>query len=96
MKKFAIALFAIAAASAFAGEASYEEHNAAQFSGQLTRAEVKAQFDGAKRSGALGQVAEYAVDQNPGPAATSSIRSRAEVRAEAVQAARTRVVQELI
>lgn len=96
MKKFAITLIVIAAgASATAGEASYDEHNP-HFSGQLTRAEVNAQYAAAKRSGSLGQVAEYAVDRNPGAVLAGPVRDRAAVRAEAVQAARTRVIQELI
>ncbi|MGA0571337.1 DUF4148 domain-containing protein [Variovorax sp. VNK109] len=95
MNKLSIIALALVAAtgSAFADSADYDLQNRTAFTGNLTRAEVRAEFDRASAAGELPTVAEaYAnVDsKTEGPS-----RDRAEVRAEAVQAAHTFRIQEL-
>lgn len=95
MKKIATSLLLIgAAASAFANEATDERQNRASFSGERTRAEVKAEYVNARRAGSLANTSESASLETQAP--TGSFRSRAEVRAEAVQAARDHVIDQLI
>lgn len=92
MHKSLIALFLFTSAGAFAGEAADEQANRAAFSGERTRAEVKAEVMHARSAGKL-SFGDYAGNEQAGQ---HSARSRAEVRAEAVQAARTRVIHEQI
>lgn len=94
MKNSIIALFLLSSAAAFANEAGDEQVNRAAFAGERTRAEVKAELQRARSEGAVGVHSEYSAYLQQ-PAAVSS-RSREAVRAEAVQAARTRVIHELI
>jgi hypothetical protein len=97
MKKLAlVSLILLAAGAANAGssgEANYDEENRTQFTSTLTRAEVKAQYAEALKSGTLPQNGEdsgsFVVNQQAG-----SERDVGAVRAEAVQAARTRIIQE--
>ena len=94
MQKSLIALFLLTSAAAFANEASDEQSNrAAAAAGERTRAEVTAQVVQARDAGIL-SVDDYAA--NLPRAAQGSGRSRSEVRGEAAQAARVRVVHEQI
>ncbi len=92
MHKSLIALFLFTSAAAFANEAADEQANRAAFAGERTRAEVQADILHARNAGTL-STSDY-----PGPAqaGSASMRSRSEVRAEAMQAARTRVIHEQI
>ena len=94
MHKSMIALLLLTSASAFANESADEQMNRASSIGERTRAEVQAELRQAPQQGAIGAHAGYAADLQP-PSLTSS-RSRADVRAEAVQAARTAVIHESI
>jgi hypothetical protein len=97
MKKLAlISLLLVAAGAASAGnsgEANYDEENRTQFTSTLTREEVKAQYAEALKNGTLPRNGEdsgsFAVNQQAG-----SPRDVGAVREEAIQAARTRVIQE--
>lgn len=90
MQKSIIAILLLSSAAAFANEAADEQANRAAFAGSLSRAEVRAVVEQAGAEGTL-HVDEYAGYQRQGQA---SARSRAEVRGEAVQAARTRLIHE--
>lgn len=92
MHKSLIALFLFTSAAAFANEAADAQANHAAFAGERTRAEVKAEVMHARSAGTL-STSDYTGNEQAGAAFT---RSRAEVRAEAVQAARTRVIHEQI
>lgn len=94
MNKSIIALLLLSSAAAFANEAADEQSNHAAFAGQLTRAEVKADTAAAQAAGTL-SFSEFAAHQSQ-PSAAGAGRSRSELRAEAIQAARTRVIQEQI
>lgn len=91
MKASIIALALFAATGAFANEAADDLANRASFAGGFTRAEVKADTLAAKQTGTLGQN-EYQANQQP---SLKAERSRTQMRAEAVQAARSHVVHEL-
>jgi hypothetical protein len=94
MHKSIIALLLLSSAAAFANEAADEQMNRSSFIGERTRAELKAELQQAQQQGALGVHSEYvAYLQQP---SFGSSRNPADVRAEAVQAARTRVIHELI
>jgi hypothetical protein len=93
MKKSIIALFLLASATAFANEAGDEQFNRTSTAGERTRAEVKADVRRAQQEGTLG-FSDYA--GNATQSAQAPARARSEVRAEAVQAARVRVIHELI
>ena len=91
MKKSIITLLLLASGGAFANEAADELARRTAFAGDRTRAEVKAGIAAARAAGTL-NASEYASNlQQPQQAA----RSRGELRAEAVQAARTRVIHEM-
>ncbi|KQT09524.1 DUF4148 domain-containing protein [Ramlibacter sp. Leaf400] len=90
MQKSIIAILLLSSAAAFANEAADEQANRTAFSGSLSRAEVNAGIAQAKADGNL-RFDEYASNQQK---ADGSSRSRAEVRGEAIQAARTRVIHE--
>ena len=93
MHKSVIALFLLTSAAAFANEAADEQANRTAFIGSASRAEVQAEYLRARAQGQLPDTSEAAALASP---AIPSVRSRQAVRAEAVQAARTRVVHELI
>jgi hypothetical protein len=93
MQKSIIALFLLTASAAFANEAADEQANRATFAGAATRAEVKAEYLSARGQGRLPETSEAASLASP---PVTSARSREAVRAEAVQAARVRVVHEQI
>lgn len=92
MNKSIIALLLLTSASAFANEAADEQANRTAFAGERTRAEVRAEVERAQQQGTLrfSDVAGNATQAAQGQ------RSLDEVRAEAVQAARIRIVHELI
>lgn len=94
MNKSIISLLLLGSATAFANEAADDQANRAAFAGGATRAEVTAAYLDARAQGALPDTSEAASLQTQRPAAQA--RSREAVRAEAVQAARIRVVHELI
>ena len=91
MKKSIIAILLLSSAAAFANEAADEQANRTAFAGSLARAEVTADIAKAKAGGAL-RFDEYANNQQH---ADHSERSRAEVRGEAIQAARSHAAHEL-
>lgn len=93
MNKSILSLLLLASAGAFANEAGDELANRAVTTGDRTRAVVKAEVLNARQAGTLG-LNEYQANQQP--AVSGLPRSRAEARAEAVQAARTRIVHELM
>jgi hypothetical protein len=90
MNKSIIAILLLSSAAAFANEAADDQANRAAFAGSFSRAEVQAGIAQAKADGAL-RFDEYAANQQN---AGGSYRQREEVRAEAIRAARTRVIQE--
>ena len=90
MNKSIIAILLLSSAAAFANEAGDEQANRSAFVASLSRAEVRAGIAQAKADGTL-RFDEYTANQQK---ASGSYRQRDEVLAEAVQAARTRVVQE--
>lgn len=90
MNKSIIAILLLASTAAFAGDSAEEKANRTASAGSLTRAEVQAGIAQAKAAGSL-RFDEYAGNYQQSP---SSERSRAEVRSEAMQAARTRVIHE--
>lgn len=80
------------ATGAIANEAADELANRQQLAGQLTRAQVQAEYGQARRDGALPVTSEAAA---MGPQAEPvHARSRDAVRKEAAAAARTRTVHE--
>lgn len=93
MKKSIIAMFLLTSAAAFANEAADEQSNRAAVAGERTRAEVKAEVRQAREAGVL-SVDEYAASLPQ--SAQGAGRSRGEVRGEAMQAARQRVIHEQI
>lgn len=94
MKKSILTLFLMTSAAAFANEAGDELANRSPSAqGDRTRAEVQAEVLNARQAGTLG-FSEYQAHQQPAIAGTP--RSRAEAHAEAKQAARTRVIHELM
>lgn len=92
MQKSIIALFLLTSAAAFANGVADEQANRAATAGERTRAEVKAQVVLARDAGTL-SVDDYAANL---PQLAQGGRSRSEVRGEAAQAARVRVVHEQI
>jgi hypothetical protein len=94
MKKTILSILLASSFGAFANEAAEELQNRSQFQGERTRAEVRAEFMNAKAAGTLIDTSEAASQESQG--LVESDRSRASVKVEAVQAARTRVVHELL
>lgn len=92
MKNSIIALLLLTSAAAFANEAGDERSNRTAPAGERTRAEVKAEVLRARAQGTLAS-GDYAGNATQ---AAFGDRARSDVRAEAVQAARVRVVHELI
>lgn len=88
MRNSIVAILLLSSAVAFANEFADEQANRADFIGERTRAEVKAEL----QSGRI-DYSDYAGNvRQPSQAAG---RDRSAVRAEAVRAARTRVIHEL-
>jgi hypothetical protein len=94
MKKTLLSILLVSSFGAFANEAGDELQNRSRFQGERTRAEVRAEFLNAKAAGTLIDTSEAASQQSLLP--TVSELSRASVKFEAIQAARTRVVHELL
>lgn len=93
MKKIIISTLLLGAFSAFANEAGDDLQNRAAFQGQLTRAEVRADYVRAAAGGNLIDTSEAASLKSqtvtqPAPGGS--------LKAEAVQAARSRVIHELM
>ena len=81
--------------SAFAGAGDFNLQNRTPFQGSLTREQVTAEMVAAVRDGTMPQVGE-GYDYRARTLASSPARSRADVRAEARQAARSHTSQELM
>lgn len=92
MKTSIIALLLLASGASFANEVADDAANRAAFTAKRTSAEVKAEIQLAKQLGTLG-ANEFALQQQP---AVTGLRARSDLRAEAIQAARTRVIHEQI
>lgn len=95
MKTLLVSLMMLGAASAFANEAADERHNRQTFQSATSRDAVRADFLTARSNGTLPVTSESGSLELPAPMATGTL-SRAEVNAEARQAARTRVIHESI
>jgi hypothetical protein len=93
MQKSIITLLLLTSAAAFANEAADERTNRTAFTGERARAEVRTEIQRARQDGTLSQN-EDAAAMKQAPQIES--RSRSDIRAEAVQAARLRVVHEQI
>lgn len=91
MNKSIIAILLLFSATAFANEVGDEQANRSTFTGSVSRAEVQAGIAQAKAAGTL-RFDEFAGNRQQ---AGASERSRAEVRGEAIQAARSQSVHEL-
>ena len=96
MKTLAVSIMILGAATAFANEAADDRANRQTFESATTRAAVQAEYLTARAQGTLPVTSEAASLQVQGPIVPGSALSRAEVRHEARQAARTRVIHELI
>jgi hypothetical protein len=96
MKTFLVSLMMLGAASAFANEAADEQHNRQTFQSVTTRAAVQTDYLAARSNGTLPVTSEAASLQVQAPTGAKSSPSRADVKLEARQAARTRVIQESI
>lgn len=90
MNKSIIAILLLSSAAAFANEAADGKANHTAFAGSMSRAEVRADIAQARADGTL-PFNEYAGNEQK---ASGSSRERAEVRGEAIQAARSRVIHE--
>ncbi|MDI1269430.1 MAG: hypothetical protein PSV40_10080 [Polaromonas sp.] len=93
MKKIIISTLLLSAFSAFANEAGDDLQNRAAFQGELTRAEVRADYLRTKMGGNLFDTSEAASQKSP--TVTQSVL-RGSLKAEAVQAARYRIINELM
>jgi hypothetical protein len=93
MKKIIISTLLLSAFSAFANEAGDELQNRAAFQGESTRAEVRGDYLRAKSAGALIDTSEAASQKSQ---AINQSAPRGSLKDQAVQAARTRVVHELM
>lgn len=95
MKTVLISLAILASASAFANEAADDRANREAFAGvAATRAEVQSEYLHARAAGTLAPTDETASLR--APAAPAGGQARDDVRREARQAARQRVVHELL
>lgn len=94
MKTVLISLAILASASAFANEAADDRANREAFTGAATRAEVQSGYVHARAAGALVPTDETAALR--APAAPAGAQPRDDVRREARQAARQRVIHELL
>ena len=93
MKKIIISTLLLSAFSAFANEAGDDLQNRAAFQGELTHAEVRAEYLRAKAGGNLIDTSE-AASQKSQTVTQSAIRGS--LKAEAVQSARYRIIHELM
>ncbi len=93
MKKIIISTLLLGAFSAFANEAGDELQNRAAFQGDTTRAEVRGDYLRAKADGTLVDTSEAASQKSQ---AVGLSAPRGALKAEAVQAARTRVIHEMM
>lgn len=89
-----IAILASASASAFANEAADERANRETFAGVATRAAVQSAYLHARQTGTLVPTDETASLQ--APAVSGGVQARDDVRREARQAARQRVIHQLL
>ena len=94
MKTVLVSLALLACASAFANEAPDERANREAFAGVATRAEVQSDYLHARETGTLPVTDETASLQ--APAVPAGVQARDDVRREARQAARQRVIHELL
>lgn len=94
MKTVLISLAILASASAFANEAADDRANRDAFAGGATRAEVQSEYLRARATGSLVPTDETASLR--APAAPAGAQARDDVRREARQAARQRVIHELL
>lgn len=94
MKTALISLAILASASAFANEAADDRANREAFAGVATRAEVQSEYLHARQTGTLTVTDETASLQ--APARFDSVQAREDVRLQARQAARQRVIHELL
>ncbi|NKE68492.1 hypothetical protein RAMLITH_21980 [Ramlibacter sp. RBP-2] len=94
MKTVLISLAILASASAFANEAADDRANREAFAGVATRAEVQSGYLRARAAGTLVPTDETASLR--APAAPDGGQARDDVRREARQAARQRVIHELL
>ena len=93
MKKIIISTLLLGAFSAFANEAGDDLQNRSAFQGERTRAEVRADYLRAKAAGTLVDTSEAASQQSQ---SVGQSAPRGSLKAEAVQAARTRIIHELM
>jgi hypothetical protein len=93
MKKIIISTLLLSAFSAFANETGDELQNRIAFQSNLTRAEVRVDYLRAKAAGTLVDTSEAASQQSQ---AVSQSVPRGSLKAAAAQAARTRVIHELM
>ena len=93
MKKIIISALLFSTFSAFANDASDDLQNRAAFQGDLTRAEVRGDYLRAKSAGALTDTSEAASQKSQ---AIGQSAPRGTLRDQAVQAAHTRIVHELM
>ena len=91
MNKSIIAILLLSSATAFANEAADEQANRTAFVGSVSRAEVQAGIAQAKAEGNL-RFNEYAGNEQKSKGVS---RSRADVRTEGIQAARSHAAHEL-
>lgn len=90
MRKFIIPILLLSSAAAFANEAADERANRAAFSGSMSGADVRADMARARAEGTL-RFDEYAGSHQK---ANGIGRNRTELRSEAIQASRIRVIHE--
>ena len=93
MNKIIISTLLLSAFSAFANEAGDDLQNRAAFQGDLTSAEVRADYVRAKAAGTLIDTSEAASLKSQ---TVTQSAPRGSLKAEAVQAARTRIIHELM
>lgn len=93
MNRIIISTLLLSAFSAFANDASDDLRNRAAFQSELTRAEVRGDYLRAKSAGTLADTSEAASQKSQ---AIGQSAPRGSLRDQAVQAARTRIVHELM
>lgn len=93
MNKIILSALLLSAFSAFANEAGDELQNRAAFQGDSTRSEVRADYLRAKAAGTLVDNSEAAALRSQ---SVGQSLPRGSLKTEAVHAARTRVIHELM
>lgn len=93
MKKIIISTLLLGAFSAFANESGDELQNRAAFKSESTRAEVRGDYLRAKAGNTLIDTSEAGSQKSQAVGQSAPSRT---LKAEAVQAARTRVIHELM